>query len=302
MIFKKDSKKFYFVLSMLIPMVINCMSFFQSYDIAVINDEIGSMASMAALAGFDWKDVISTCKYYGVGFNWIYAVFYKFLADPLKIYIGIHILNYMFASFSAGISYNINIKYLKFENARLACLAACLAGVTGIAGGFKIYNETGIYFTTWIVLYLLLNLLSTQEQRIRKTLILAAVLTWQQLIHTRTIVFVWIVIAAVILLKIFNQKTADIKILILMTAAGCLMVRLIKKHVLSEWWLNSGVSGSGFNAAVPIRLNQTWIFTTEGIKMAGKMFISNVLTAANRSYGIFICALMIGFLACFKLS
>ena len=280
-------------------LILNIFPLLNSRDFSIIRDEIGSLASASALAGLDWSGVIQQTKYYGIGFNWIYAPLFRLLNNPYAVWIGIWIINAFLLALLSGLVHYIAHSFFNIKNRTAAITGSVLTGI--ILGGYKIYNEIGVYFVTWISCYFFIKLIHNQNESIRDTCILSILSGWLLLIHTRTLLWLLVVIFIAFSGKyFFKVKSTNMKIFLPLTAFMYVLSDCIKKYAILSLWRNSSVSTTGFNAFIPVNLKQQWLISQEGIVLCFKIFLSNFLTCVNRTYGFFLLAFVLFTMTLYK--
>lgn len=273
--------------------IFHSLRLFMTYDIKILNDEIGTLASAAYLAGYDWSNVVGVTKYYGFGYYFIDAIWFSLFDDPIQIYFAIRITNIVALSIGVMVYYRIAIKHLEMKDGIISSLLVAMTGFVGIFKEGRIYNEFGVFLVTSLIcLFALESYKSEGKKKVLNSIILAILCAWQLTIHTRTFLFFAVFLFTIILMYIcFNAKIVAIKWFVGILLPFYWLSQWVKDAVIDVLWRSGEFVYNGNNASVDMSKDISWIFTREGLKICKDVIISNVVTCTNLSYGLFLVAI-----------
>ena len=280
--------------TLILCFIMHMLDLFRQYDIRMIADEICSLSGASHLAGLDWSGVIEVSKYYGVGYYFWYAFLFKLIENPIYLYLSIRLINIFVVSIVALIFFHISKKYLGFESNLEAFLLAIIVSFVGIDKGHRIYNEVGILFFSSVICLCIfkLNTLKKKEKNIF-SIILALLLCWQLTIHTRTSLFLGVVVVVIVLSKLFFDKSiVNFKIFFPSMVLLYFAAQKFKDVVIKILWNGSDSAFVGFNESIPVG-DITWLFSKEGFEVCKDIIISNITVCNQQSFGLFILSVCI---------
>lgn len=258
-------------------------------------DEIGTIASAAYFAGYDWSGVISNTLYYGFGYSMLLAPVFMLFKNPTTIHHMLLLSNNILIALSGVIAYAILIKFFKMSKQKLAMLIACMTILYFPLsfGGNTLLNECMLQLLVWIGIYLLL-LLNQSEKGIRKnvyTILLNLLLFYSLLVHSRSMVFIAAIVFTIAVIFLITRKSiVNPYIFYPVLAAGYFLSKICIKLVQNGLWLadsNTPLTNSTESAILSLMENIKYLFTYDGIKLylfelAGQIYAMTILT-----YGIF---------------
>lgn len=208
--------------------------FLKSLTLSTGNDDIGTIAGAAYVAGLDWSNVISHTLYYGWGYSMFMAPAFLLTDNVRILFQAMLAYNALLLSLSVVICYNILSGIFKIQNRKFCIMVTLAANFYFIAlmDTNIIFNETALIFLTWLVLYILLKMQErscTGCSNIKNTIVLVLIMGYGLTVHTR---FVLIWGAVFVMLAVFG---------------------IVKKKILVNPWIF--VLGAGGIYAIVKRLN-----------------------------------------------
>lgn len=274
--------------------MIKCTGLLRDVDLSLSSDHLGDMATPSYLAGKNWLPLISDCSYYGYGFKWLYAVFFKLTDKAEVIFRCIQITQIFMIALCATILYHAVKKYLCGGKDNLPAYLILLLG-----NGFSsiTYNSEGsLYFFSLLIAALLIKLSVTdiKKSKIKYSILLAVLMCYMITLHERTI---GLFIAFFIILVcdwIFSRKCYVEPISF--TGTLCVLYFLEEKltdKVVDFFWTVSATDGTLKNTSISVS-NPTWLFTDgKSFKLFFDYIVSNILTLVNNSYGMVIIPILL---------
>lgn len=257
------------------------------YEMRVASDDIGMLSGAAYFAGYDWSSVVSTTKYYGIGWYSLFAPILKFVKNPAAIWAVIVIVNICIVALACIFIQYIGIKHLGMEDNFVTSLISIFTSMAVVPSN-TLSQESVLFCLTILISYLLMKSLQEEFSSLKRCafMILAVAFSnYAYLIHTRAVVFLIAIPVAIIFSsliekkKIINLASYVISAIILYFMAG-----VLKKQIIQHIW---GTKDSIMNAELPISTSTFQnVFSLKGIKVVFDCFMSNFFTACMRLYGI----------------
>lgn len=261
-------------------------------------DEIGTIASAAFFAGYDWSGVISKNLYYGFGYSIFLAPIFIIFKNSATIHHLLLFSNNILSALGGTICYIILTRFFKLQNRKIAVL---IAGITvlyfpvSFAGNILI-NENMLQLLVWIVLYLLL-LLNELEKGTRKnvyTILLSIVLFYSLLVHSRSLVLIAVVIFTELGIYIVARKNiVNPYIFYPVLVIGYFLAKSLIKLVQEKLWLADGsktLTNSTESLVSGLLGNIGNLFTYTGIKLYFSELLGQIYTMTVLTYGICVIA------------
>lgn len=250
-------------------------------------DEIGTIAGAAFTAGYPWSGVISVVPYYGLGYSFLMAPLFALGLSPSAVHIGMLFYNTACIAICGIICYRILIKIFRFDNTRIAVLLSVTTVffAPNLLETNLVMNESMLILLNWIVLYFLLIMHKRIEDGKKNTLyslILAFVLCYGFLVHTR-IIFIWGAAAVFIILHlIINRKLLiNLPVFAASFAVFFVLFKLVISNMQSVLWGGSG--GAIPNSVESLSLNLSQLL---GI-LNGRALIVAFKTFIGQLYSVF---------------
>ena len=222
--------------------------FFMPGLLHLVIDEVGTMATAAYLAGYDWSRVVAVLSYYGFGFTFFFAPLFYFELSPNTILLVIRLVNAALIALSGVLAYNIMTNMFSINNRKLIIItsiaAVCLK--TSVMWSHHVWNDAMLIFLNWLVLYLLLSMgkrVKSGQSNIIYTLLLSVILNYGILVHTRML-FIWGAVFLVILTHFIISKKMLVNLWMFVPSFVLLLMlsRYSIYYVQNAVWLASGDS------------------------------------------------------------
>ncbi len=303
MLNKLKERQFYFF-TFFITFTTRMLKIGGSYPIRVALDDIGMLSGAAYFAGYDWSEVVSTTKYYGIGWYSLFAPVLRFVDSPTAIWLILIVANIAAVAIASVFSHYIGIKYLEMPNNLKTSLIAVVSTLA-VMPDVSMSQESVLYCLTWIIAYLLIKSIQEKKSEVKRCLyILFMVLfcIYAYLIHTRAVVFLLAIPLALVMIQLI-QKKINKKWLIYYAVSAVIMYFLadnLKAQIIDIIW---GNSTSIMNAELPISSSLSQVFSLKGIRVVFDCVIGNLFTASMKLYGIpciIIAFMLVYFINIFK--
>lgn len=174
------------------------------YTAPAFEDGLGTMATAAYLAGYDWSDFLaSDGYYYKYGQSLWYLLPFCLIPHAVLRYRVMLIINSVLTSFIPVLAWRIAEGKLHIEK-RTAFLIAFLTGIYPPILLYSKYTwaETNLMVLPWVCLLLLLKIYGIEEKhRIRDSIFLAAAVVYAFMSHQRGMVLILAVTLTVVCLQ-----------------------------------------------------------------------------------------------------
>ena len=270
-------------------------------------DEIGTIASGAWFAGYDWSEIISRDSgYYGFGYSILTAPFYKIFEDSAMIHHAMLFLNNVLIAFIGIICYVILVRFLSLKNKMVAILiAGIVVWYTDLSyHGNLFVNETMLYLLCWLALLLLLllnqnnNLEVDRERNVKKiiyTLLLCGVLLYSLLVHSRSLVMVAITGVTVICISLVTRKNVvNVFVFYPVLVIGYFVSKYCIQLVQNGLWLaeEDGLANSTESLTSQLTGNIHLLFSVDGLKAWFVEILGQIYAMVVLSYGLAAVALV----------
>lgn len=257
------------------------------YAMRVASDDIGMLSGAAYFAGYDWSSVVSTTKYYGIGWYSLFAPVLRFVKDPAAIWAVIVITNICIVAMACVFIQYIGIKYLGMKDDFITCFISVTASMAVIPSN-TISQEAILFCLTVLISYFLLKSIQDDNSTSKCCIfIILAVISaaYAYLIHTRAVVF-FIAIPVALIASGLKKKEKLISFVCYAASAVTLYFTadFLKDVIIRHIW---GIGDAVMNADLPISTSTIWeIFSLRGIRVVFDCFVSNFFTSCVRLYGI----------------
>lgn len=287
---KKKSILFLFITELIIFLpkvyvIVNTLPFTD------IKDEVAMLAVPAYFAGYDWKSCMEVASYYGFGYFILFTPLFKFNLDIVQIYKIILFITALIEMVIPLMIFYILRKFYKIENDIQIMLVSIISSFITVNPIYNLINEHILIIIVWVIVLIFLRLLhaETKKEKHINSAILALVLIYGMLLHTRFITLIIAIVIVLLLYRIIRKNWIVTKIFPAIFIIGYLGNKYLIRYVQLEVWGNNNLT----NASVNIRLPQvlTIFETIEGIF---KVILSNVgtLFVFSKSFVAFaVCAL-----------
>lgn len=290
-------KKYYFI-TFLLSLLYRMIQIAGVYQVRLIQDDMGILGAPAYFAGYDWSEVVSTTRYYGIAYYMFFAPVLRLVDDPTMIWHIIISTNIVLISVTCTFVFHIGVKYLAMQNNFMTAAFSVISSFAIVS--FQTMSQEPILFVlTWLIAYLFIKLISSNKKTLY-TFLLLGVSLYAYLVHTRAVVFVVAIVGTLFLYIIKNreltQKVRKIFFILLAAFVTVLIASLIKDFIIQLIWKTSEPIS---NSEIPLNSSVLSILSLKGILVFFDMFISNMVTASNRLFGINVIALVFAVLLLF---
>ncbi len=205
-------------------------------------DEFAPIAGAAYFAGFDWTPIMQQSPYYGFGYSMLMAPVLKFVSDPAAAYHIMLLYNGVLFALSGVICYRLMKYYYKISSEKLAVFTAIAAAVffNSLQYTNSIKNEPMLIFIAWVIIYLLTILftkISDKKSNLKYTIILALVVVYSFLVHSRSIFYLGGIIVAFIGVLIYYKKSLfNFPVFISIVLVGYFLTDQWINYMLANLW------------------------------------------------------------------
>lgn len=179
------------------------------YTAPAFEDGLGTMATAAYLAGYDWSDFLaSDGYYYKYGQSLWYLLPFCLIPHAVLRYRVMLIINSVLTSFIPVLAWRIAEGKLHIEK-RTAFLIAFLTGIYPPILLYSKYTwaETNLMVLPWVCLLLLLKIYGIEEKhRIRDSIFLAAAVVYAFMSHQRGMVLILAVTLTLVCMQFTLQR------------------------------------------------------------------------------------------------
>lgn len=227
-----------------IPRAILC---FFAEPVAIISDEVATIAGGAYWAGLDWSAVVSHAGYYGSGMTAWTSIFFRMTDDPKIIYILITLFCTLIQSVTSLISYDILKKIFNIENSIFNIVVSVASSYLVMTASIVVFNEHGLILISWVCAWILLKLDESvkaggKKKKMFYTLLLMIVLAYGLTLHTR-VLMMWIALVITVILYAWIYKRFLISLPVSIIIGGifyCLAKFYVQGIQEALWLVNSG--------------------------------------------------------------
>ncbi len=203
------------------------------YTAPAFEDGLGTMASAAYLAGYDWSGFLAVDGYYyKYGQSLWYLLPFLFIPGAVARYRVMLVINSVLASFIPVLAWRIAVEGLQIAR-RGALLIAFLTGLYPPILLYSKYTwaETNLLVLPWLILWLLIRIYRAEEgTRGRDSMFLAAAVVYAFMSHQRGMVLLLAVTGTLVCLQCMKKKGLCWPAYLLVLGMG-----LIADRVLSAW-------------------------------------------------------------------
>ena len=285
-----DKKKKYICMLLILIAVtlLKICNLMQKIDVALIADDIGSMALPSYLAGLDWKATIATTNYYGYGFKWIYFILFKFIDNPYILYYAILGVGILFIDLVALLIGHIIIEYFKIDS---VVMTVGIVVFISNMGSITWDSELSVYASFWVAIWFICKLISCEndKSRMRYSVCMALWLGYMMTLHERNLA----VLLAAIFIVVGYHILFKTRLVQYVSFGGTLLIgyyisKNLNAYIQNFFWSEKKASGSLGNVSAVGSLSSyiEW-FKTEGVlKGVLDCMVSNLVTLAFKTYGI----------------
>ncbi|WP_026529288.1 hypothetical protein [Butyrivibrio sp. VCD2006] len=249
----------------------------------VLGDEFGYWGNAAALAGFDWKSLMSESAYYGMGYSVVIAPL-MFIGDYALRYHCAIILNCIFLILSL-----LCAKYIFSVIAENSTPQEQIAGamlsvftINAISQARIAWSETLVSFLMWAVIALMVSI--SEQVAFWKMALMAITCSYMIMVHQRTLPVALVVVSATMFFLLKNKKYKETLFVLLFFVCLYFLVGYIKNIQISMIYMHSeksNVNNYDISAGLVSEYYQRVI---ENIKTILGSFISKLIIAVLCTY------------------
>ncbi len=215
-----------------------------------MSDETSALYIAAAVAGYDWSDVVSHAGYYGIGFLWIFAPLFKLGLPAVAIYRTIATCLAAVNALTGPIFYAMMGRFFGIGNRLRKVVMAAVCGnlILFYVATLATRNEEILALLVCLTAYLLCRLV--QEHKVRDEVLLMLVMLYALTCHTRAVAILIAVLAVGILYAIFYRKKLFHIVTYVLCFVGYVGVTRLLDLYRNGVWGRTNVSNSSVSSAV----------------------------------------------------
>ena len=277
-------KKYYFI-TFLLSLLCRMIRIAHVYQMRLLSDDIGMLGAAAYFAGYDWSDVVSHTKYYGIVYHMFFAPVLRLVDNPTTIWFIILSTNIVLISVTCTFVFHIGVKYLAMPNDFITAAFSIISSYV-VNSDRNMSQEPILFFLTWLMAYLFIKFTNSNKKMLCIFLFLGVAI-YAYLVHTRAIVFVIAIVGTlffyIIQHKESTQKVKKILFILLAAFATVLIASLLKDFIIQLIWKTSEPIA---NSEIPLNSSVLRMLSLKGILVCFDMFISNMVVTSNRLLGI----------------
>lgn len=263
-------------------------------------DEIGTIAGMTILSGYDWSEMISQTNYYGFGYSILMTPAFMFIKSPILLYQTLLAYNAFCLAMSALCAYKILTNFWGVKKRDAAWLAAAsVTFVNNVLLTNTVANESALILIMWVCLYVLNHLVYNRENGKKVTGLsgaLAFLLSYGLLVHTRIIYFWGMMIVFVFFYFVIRKKVlVNLPSFLSIFLLGVFINRKIIRHVQNLLWKKAGenVLDNSIESLGGILERYQWVFKYNGFKATVFTFVGEIWGTMSLTGGILLVALIL---------
>ncbi|WP_022764577.1 hypothetical protein [Butyrivibrio sp. XPD2006] len=156
-------------------------------------DQVSLISPAAFLAGYDWRDVVTTAGYYGIGVSWLLAPFYYLGLKSIHIYWLLGFLSDLLFGLCACVYYCIIAKFTNINNRVNRVAIAVIVSSTALSSNYSAVagtNEVMLDFIGAIICYMLFVMLCCpQGKKTKYEIVLLMIFAYMYTVHTRAVIY-----------------------------------------------------------------------------------------------------------------
>lgn len=271
----------------------------QAYPLVYISDETSAISVAALAAGFDWTNVVSNAGYYGIGYLFVFAPLFHIIKNPIWIYRIILTILSITVSLSAPLCYMILYKFFSLEKRVHRIIIATLCGELNLFTviHLTVRNEEILYLITWIIVYVLCDMLykdnCKDKKYKKKEILLIFLLGYALTIHTRAVCLIFGIIMIDLAYRIIYKKNIIYKCSYLAISIMYLVINFSLKLYQSSIWIQ-GTRNTSVGSTVERSLSKIFAsFNMDLVLNALRIIFGQIYTAAAVTGGLFIMLLFV---------
>lgn len=274
-----------------------------------MGDEIGTLATGAHFAGYDWRSALQSpsdigggVNYYGGGFGIVFTpFFYLIKGRPYLLYQCILFVCSVLHSIIAPVSYFIMDEFFEIHNKTFLYIASLASSFFVFSRSTNAMNENALILCTWLTVMFSLMAFNTESQKKKSlySVVLAFILGYSYTIHTRMIILAISFVLVLFLIKIIsNKKIVNFKIFLISSIAFYYLASIFNKYIIRTVFIVGmeskiyNTSGTATNSVI----SQFVLLFKDGYWRAFfDILTSNLFSLSIVTLNLFFIALLIWF-------
>lgn len=271
------------VLVFLLSLICQVSNMFRKYNIALVTDRIGDLATPSYLAGLDFSNLISISKYYGYGFKWIYFVFFKLTDNPYVIYALIILFNAALLSL-LNVIIMWQISRVSDDDWNIMDIAILLIIFSCNSNANPLSSEPTLFFAMDV---LMIFIVETYKHENKRNYFFSGVvafwLCYMLTLHERCLaVVIGFLIAIFFDYYVVRKTCLDWKVFSVSFLVFYIIKKVLTSRIIDFFWQNQEDLAN--TSVVPT--NMTKGFGLDYVLVIIKSSISNLVCLTEKSYGI----------------
>ncbi len=267
----------------------------RAYPLNFISDETSSLSIAAAVAGYNWDDVVSQAGYYGIGFLWIFAPLFKMGLSPVVIY-------RIIASVLAGVNaltgpifYCMMGRFFHVQNRFRKTVVASICGnlILFYVASMATRNEEILALLVCVAAYLICRI--AEERKFRDEILLSLVMLYSLTCHTRAVAIILTVLVVSILYSIFYRKKFFHIATYIINIVGYVVVYYLLRLYRAGVWGSGTVRNSSVSSSVSNAMSNILSIGDIGdvVKSWIRIVGGQIFTASSVTGGLFLIATIV---------
>ena len=177
-------------------MGMNLFLAFKERPLLYPSDSAQSISVAALLAGYDWKDAISTGKYYGIGYLFVYFPLFLLKCSPTVIYRTVAVVASFLIGITAIIARRIVYRHWPDISFPKRIMVSVISGSVSICNTFvfSMRNEEMLLVCSWLIAMLLIDVYLSDYTCQKKQLTIVFLMIYVNFLHARAIIIVFSVV------------------------------------------------------------------------------------------------------------
>jgi|GEM_PF-2894446 len=273
---------------------------FMVRTITSLPTELTSLAISAKLVGYNWSDVVSSTGYYGTGFYVLFTPLLALIKNP-------YILHQAYMAAIACVNaippilcYRLMTRNFHIDSRLFCILVSISMAFYSVVHPNVVINEHALNLISWLVFYVLVQsaFTASKKSKIVYSILAALLLGYSVTIHTRALLFIAAVIAAIGLYLLVHRKwLVNPLAFTAVLAAAYLFADKYVKSVTSLIWGSvntSELANTGTSTMKAVLTNLSLLTTRNGIVGFLNIILGQTYAATIYSAGTFLFIIMAG--------
>lgn len=266
-----------------------------------MGDEMGSLASGAYFAGYDWRSALQSPSTYGSGVNFygggfgilLTPLFVMIKNRPYLIYQCILMVCALFKAIIAVISYRILRYNFKIEKNAYCVVFAVASSFFVMSRATNAMNENMLVLGVWIALYLFLAMIRELGNTFKSggyALLIGAVSAYLYTVHTRSLIFIATVVFLMIIVCLVQKRYKELGVFLVSTSFLLFMASKFNDFIIAKVFLQNSsetIYNTANGAANSVLSQFVEIFKTNHWQALGDILLTNIFGFLSVSILIF---------------